>query len=74
MPARSSASSIRWPVKRSSSTRMARIVSATFVCAHGSFIEEFSIPRKTVVSERTDRTISAAPISWMQWSAVKTAS
>ena len=39
-----------------------------------SFIELFSIPKNTGVPGRIARTTSAAPMSWMQWSAISTAS
>ena len=71
---RSASGSISSPVNDSSSVRMRRIISATRSPAHESFMDELSMPRKTVLSGSSARTMSAEPISWMQWSAVNTAS
>ena len=62
------------PVKDSNSSRNSPIISAILPGAQVSLIELMSIPKNTGMSGSTARTTSAAPMSWMQWSARNNAS
>ena len=62
------------PASRSSSVRNSSIFAATRLPAHESCSDGLSIPKKTGTSGISARMTSLAPTSWMQWSAISTAS